>query len=253
MNHLDICGQMNEKSWYSNWFDSPYYPMLYSHRSDEEAEYFLEKLMTVLSMRPGERVLDLACGRGRHSRYLHQKGMKVTGLDLSPASIKEALKFEAKDIEFCVADMRSFHFDYKFDWILNLFTSFGYFETIAENLEVLHSVNAHLQKSGTFILDFLDLDCVRKNLVPTETIVRDHVEFHLNRSIESGFVFKRIKVIDAGNTYEFEERVQALDKKQLMEMLNAAGLTLIRTFGDYNLNIHRPGISARLILLAVKN
>jgi len=250
---LDICGQMNEKSWYSSWFDSPYYPLLYSHRSDEEAEFFLENLMTVLGMHAGERVLDLACGRGRHSRYLHQKGMKVTGLDLSPASIKEALEFKVPDIEFYVADMRSFQFDYKFDWILNLFTSFGYFETIEENLEVLHSVNSHLQDSGTFILDFLDLDCVRKNLVPNEIIVRDNVHFQVNRSLESGFVYKRIKVIDAGNTYEFEERVQALDKKQLMQMLNEAGLTLIRTFGDYNLNVHQPGISARLILLTVKD
>src|SRR5687768_1289478 len=110
--------------WFESWFDSPWYPILYSHRDHAEAEAFVENLLKTLAPAPGARFLDLACGRGRHARFIHRRGFDVTGLDLSTASIADARLFEEPGLRFAVQDMRH-PFPGTYDYILNLFTSFG--------------------------------------------------------------------------------------------------------------------------------
>src|SRR5688500_2509825 len=117
-----------EQEWFSTWFDSPYYHILYNNRDEQEAEQFMDKLLAYLHPKPHEKVLDLACGKGRHSVYLNQKGFDVTGIDLSEQSIAYARQFENERLHFAVHDMREVYQPETFDFILNLFTSFGYFE-----------------------------------------------------------------------------------------------------------------------------
>ena len=80
------------KEWYKEWFSSPYYEILYHKRNEEEAAAFIQRLLQYLNPEPGSRMLDVACGKGRHSSELADMGFDVTGIDLSEPSISEALK-----------------------------------------------------------------------------------------------------------------------------------------------------------------
>ena len=126
-----------EKVWYSEWFDSEYYHLLYQERDYTEAAKFLDKLLSALDVQPREKVLDLACGRGRHSIYLSTKDLLVTGIDLSAKNISQASEEENERLHFAVHDMRESYKERYFDYVFNLFTSFGYFESDAENVMVL--------------------------------------------------------------------------------------------------------------------
>ena len=81
---------MPPKEWFRDWFDSPYYDLLYKYRDEEEAWQFTKKLVEHLHAKPGEKILDVACGKGRHSRSLAEMGYDVTGFDLAPGSIQYA-------------------------------------------------------------------------------------------------------------------------------------------------------------------
>jgi len=120
------------KKWFQHWFNSPYYHILYQQRDHAEAEFFIDNLCAYLKPAANARLFDIACGRGRHSIYFNSKGFDVTGIDLSIASIKYAKQYENKQLHFYVHDMRYLFYVNYFDIALNLFTSFGYFETDQE-------------------------------------------------------------------------------------------------------------------------
>lgn len=238
-----------ETPWFASWFDSNFYHTLYQHRDETEAERFIQSLVAHLSPAPGTRVLDLACGRGRHARQLHSLGMQVLGVDLSPASIADANK-EAKDgLAFKVQDMRD-PFPGKFGLILNLFTSFGYFENTSDNRKVLENVAEALEPNGVFVLDFMNVEKVLRNLVPAESKEMDGVFFEISRALEDGVIVKRIHVNDNGMHEDYAERVQALGRDELEEMMMAAGLELTETWGGYDGAAFDPAHSDRLVMFA---
>ena len=123
---------MSEQAWYKDWFNSPFYHKLYFERDEKEAAAFISTLIDHLKPGPGSYMLDIACGRGRHSRFLAEKGFNVTGIDISFDSIAFAKKFEKANLEFYQHDMRlPFRVNY-FHYAFNFFTSFGYFKTRRE-------------------------------------------------------------------------------------------------------------------------
>ena len=97
---------MKQKEWFREWFDSSWYHKLYFERNEHEAQQFLSRLINYLKCAEGSRMLDVACGKGRHSIQLAGKGFKVTGIDLSEDSIREAKEHENENLEFFVHDMR---------------------------------------------------------------------------------------------------------------------------------------------------
>ncbi len=113
------------RCWFENWFDSPYYHVLYKHRDFSEAELFIDKLIKYFNPNSNSRFLDLGCGKGRHSIYLNKKGYNAVGIDLSEENIAGASQFENENLKFCVEDMRNMDRTNQFDYVLNLFTSFG--------------------------------------------------------------------------------------------------------------------------------
>jgi SAM-dependent methyltransferase len=239
-----------KKDWFVNWFDSPYYHLLYSHRDYKEAELFLDNLLGQIEVRPNASVLDLGCGKGRHSIYLQGKGFEVTGIDLSVESIEEARKMVDARLNFLVADMRTFSLNRKFDCVMNLFTSFGYFETIEDNLKVIGNVRNHLEPGGLFVLDYFNSACVRKHIPFSTEMFREGVHFSIRKYEEDEFVVKEIKLTDGDHKETFLERVQLLTKEVLCQMLTESGLQVKSTFGDYHLNPFFENESERLIIIA---
>lgn len=238
------------KQWYEEWFDSNYYHILYKNRNTHEAAQFLEKLREVIIPNKNSHVMDLACGRGRHARYLSGMGYIVTGVDLSSQSIAYAKQFENQNLKFHVHDMRNDFGRLNFDHVLNLFTSFGYFENENDNLLVLKNVHRALKKQGTIIIDFMNALKAIETMVEKEEKEIDGIKFHIKRWVDGLYIKKQIKILDQDKEFVFEERVQALKLEHFKTYFEKAKLKLIRTFGDYDLNEFDEKSSNRLILLA---
>lgn len=236
-------------TWFSDWFDSPYYHLLYSNRDQKEAKAFILRLMNYLGLPGGSSVLDLACGKGRHSKTIASLGMQVVGLDLSPSSIEEANQEANENLSFLVGDMRNLTFDQDFDLVVNLFTSFGYFTRLSDNSLVLEGVKRALKPGGTFVLDFFNGTKVKNTLVKNEVVQRGSIDFELNRSIEDGRVIKDIRFHDKED-HHFQERVQLIFPDDFKDMLQRSGFEIIHTFGSYSLDAFNEQRSDRFILIA---
>lgn len=238
--------------WYRSWFDSPYYALLYSNRDDAEAASFIDAIMNHCMIPSGSEILDLACGRGRHSRYLHSKGFSVTGIDLSEESIKEASQYQTEGLQFVHGDMREIKIDRCFDVVLNLFTSFGYFENPDDNLKVLQGVERHLKSRGFFLMDYFNSEKLRHvEFQPTE-IRKEEVVFRISKEIGKDKIVKTIEIDDHGKTSRFQEMVSLFCRDQLTEMIESAGLRIAQVYGDYHLGSFNNEKSDRIILISNK-
>lgn len=240
-----------ENEWFKYWFDSKYYHILYRNRSQNEANYFIENSISKLNLDLNQNILDLGCGKGRHAYKLSQHFKRVTGLDLSPKSIRDAKELKKENLEFHVMDMRSFKFSKPFNYIFNLFTSFGYFEDINQNLDVLNCCYNNLEDNGKILIDFLNPSLIKKKIVVKETKQINNIVFNLNKSIVNDYIVKDIEILDQEKQMHFQEKVQLLEKENFIEMFNKSGFELISTFGDYHLNEYTNN-SERLILWAKK-
>ena len=240
--------QKETNNWFASWFDTPYYHILYKDRDNEEAQLFMDNITQYLNLPENAKILDLACGSGRHSIYLNQLGYDVTGADLSENSIAVASKHSNDTLHFVVHDMRE-PFDEKFDAIFNLFTSFGYFEDDNDNLKTLKAICASLDEYGFGVIDFMNVDHVIQNLVPEEVKTVEGIDFHIKRYVADGHIFKEIDFEDKGEKYHFTERVQALKLEVFEAMMEEAGIYLLDIFGDYKLKKFYRNESERLIMV----
>lgn len=241
-----------EKEWFDEWFDSPYYHLLYKHRDEDEAKEFIDRLTSYFKFKEGERAVDLACGKGRHSVYLAGKGLDVTGLDLSMKNINLASRIEMHNLHFRVHDMRKEFADEEYDYVFNLFTSFGYFDTHEENAQTICAASKALKMGGYLLIDFLNPQVVIDQLVPTEKKVIDHIEFKISRYLENGFIVKNIQFDEDGQSYFFQERVKAIKREEFMDYFQKAGLEVIDTFGNYALEKYELHESSRMIFVVQK-
>ncbi|MCF6306912.1 MAG: class I SAM-dependent methyltransferase [Flavobacteriaceae bacterium] len=240
--------QKDTENWFASWFDSPYYHILYKDRNDQEAGAFMTHLTSFLKLATDAEILDLACGKGRHSRFLSNLGYQVTGVDLSPQSIAFAKQFENENLKFEEHDM-SLPYPKKFDAVFNLFTSFGYFEREEDNLKTIKAIKTELKDNGFGVIDFLNAESVKQTLVPSETKIVDGITFQIRRKIENGFILKNIRFNHNNQDYNFTERVKAISLSDFKTCFKAAGVQLIHCFGDYQLNEFNETTSNRLILI----
>ena len=237
--------------WFESWFDTTYYHKLYKKRDFVEAERFIKNLFQFLN--PGEkaRVLDLACGKGRHAIFVNSLGYDTTGVDLSKNSIKHAKEFENETLRFFRHDMRDQLDQSNFDVVLNLFTSFGYFENKAENEQVIAAISASLKSDGYLVIDFFNANQVLANLVECEEIQRDELKFQISKEIIDGKVVKHIRFDDKGKSYHYQEKVQLLALKDFKHFLSQANFSIEHIFGNYDLEPFNNN-SDRLIIIAKK-
>jgi ubiquinone/menaquinone biosynthesis C-methylase UbiE len=242
--------KFTEEKWFATWFDSVYYHTLYSNRDEKEAQVFIEKLFFVIKTPNHSRILDLACGKGRHSFTIANLGMDVLGIDLSPSSIQEASKSEYASLQFVEGDMRMLQFNQEFDVVVNLFTSFGYFENLSDNEKVLDGVKRSLKNGGLFVLDFFNGVKVEKDLVKNESLIRGGVRFDISRKVENGRVIKDIRFDDKGKSHHFQEKVQLIYPQEFMSMLENSGFEIIHTFGTYQLDAFEKATSDRFITIS---
>jgi SAM-dependent methyltransferase len=240
---------MKTKDWFTDWFNTSYYHILYKERNDTEAQLFIKNITALLDLDKSTHILDLPCGKGRHSVFLNSLGYIVTGADLSENSINLAKNHENDTLHFEVQDMRT-TFNNKYDAVFNLFTSFGYFEDDKEDLLILQNIKNGLTTNGYFVFDFLNAHLVKENLIAAETKVVDAITFNIKREISNGFIEKHISFFADGKNRAYTERVKYLDLPKMTSYLEKVGFKIEKTFGDYDLNNFDAKNSKRLIIVA---
>jgi SAM-dependent methyltransferase len=243
---------LETREWFGKWFDSPYYHILYKHRDHEEAKAFIDQLISYFGFQKEDRILDLACGKGRHAIYLNKKGFDVVGLDLSHHNIESAQRFENEHLKFDVHDMRVPWPGEKFDYTLNLFTSFGYFDVPGENQQAINSITEGVKEGGKLLIDFLNPYTVINKMLPDEVKKVNGIDFHIMRYLEGEYIIKDIRFEDNGRNYHFKEKVKAIRRIRFLEYFEHAGLEVIDLFGDYELNPYFAGKSERMIFVLRK-
>lgn len=241
-----------EKFWYENWFDSEYYEILYKKRNYSEAKIFITNIFNHLNIKMNSKILDIGCGKGRHCFILSKKGLKVDGIDLSSRNINYAKKKENKNCSFYVHNMINSFKKMEYDYVFNIFTSFGYFKTFQDNEKVFKSCVKNLKDDGIFILDFLNSEYIVKNLIKSETKKVSKIEFNIKREITKDQIIKYINIRDCDKVFNFKEEVFKLYLKDFKEMATRQGLKIHNIFGDYKLNKFKPEESKRLILIMKK-
>lgn len=243
----------DKKEWFNEWFDSPYYHILYENRDNNEAKIFIKNLADYFGFKKGEKVLDLACGKGRHSVNLNKLGLDVIGLDLSGHNIAFAKQFENRSLHFFKHDMREPYDVCCFEYVLNLFTSFGYFDTSEENEKAVIAAEMALKPGGHFLIDFLNPYKVIHHLIPEEIKTAGGIGFHLKRYVKDGYIIKDIRFEDKGRQYHFREKVKAIRRVEFLEYFKMAHLDLIDIFGNYELDSYVKDVSERMIFVLNKN
>lgn len=245
---------MAEKEWYKAWFSSPFYHKLYFEHDENEAQKFILRLLEYLNPQPGSRILDVACGRGRHSKFLAAQGFDITGIDLSFDSIEYAKQFEAENLHFYQHDMRLPMWSNYFDYALNFFTSFGYFATRREHDDAIRTIAKSLKNEGILLFDYLNVHYVEERLVHDEIKTIGETQYEIHRWMDKDHFYKGIRVIDPSfdEPKEFTEKVAKLSLGDFTDMLSFQNLQVVDVFGDYNLNGYDVRKTPRMILVGKK-
>ena len=239
----------NNKEWFASWFNTSYYHILYSHRDYSEAQEFMQNIVAFLQLKKeDDLLLDLGCGKGRHSIYLNSLGFKVVGADLSKNSINEAKKHENNRLKFIEHDMRN-PFINKYKAILNLFTSFGFFENDSEDIAILQNIKNGLKPNGIAIIDFMNVKKVVPNLVKEEVQTISDITFKISRYLKGGFIVKEINFEAEGKQHTYFEKVKCLDLPKIKFYLDSVNFKIKHTFGNYQLDDFNEETSDRLILV----
>src|SRR2546423_15352754 len=154
-----------DSDWWRPWF-GPSYLALYDQTLQERPPLEFDRLGALLQLRPPQRILDLPCGQGRHAIELARRGYEVDGMDISPFLIqvaRERAQAAGVQVRWLSGDMRQPIEDLKFDLILNLFTSFGYFAEDDDDRQVLAVAARMLAPGGRFVLEVINGERVMAN------------------------------------------------------------------------------------------
>lgn len=241
------------KAWYEESFGKDYL-IVYKHRDYAGAYREVRAMSAWLAMPKGASVLDLCCGTGRHALALADFGYRVTGMDLSPDLLAEAKRNDPEGrVRFIRGDMRRVPLDESFDAVVNLFTSFGYFDRDEDNRRVLGEISRLLRPGGRWLIDFLNPGFVARNLVPHSERQEDGVRIVERRRIEAGFVRKEITLIGPDDRERrYREQVRLYELDDFRAMLKPAALRLEQVYGGYDSMPYDPQTSPRMIMIGTR-
>lgn len=225
--------------WFKEWFGAEYLA-LYAHRDSREAAKQIDFLLEHVDLAPGARILDIACGPGRHTSELLRRGFSPVSIDLSEALLQRAAEAtEGLNAKLVRADMRYLPFaDRCFQGALSMFTSFGYFESDAEHLRTLIEWRRVMASGATLVVDVANRAAVHRSLTPHSSKQTRELRFIERRSLsrDGKYVIKNIEVeaLQGDSLKQYTERVRLFEESELREMLGAAGFRVLKTFGNFD-------------------
>jgi len=241
--------------WFKDWFNTKEYLEVYQHRDEADAKELFGLIINSIEIPEGGKILDLACGAGRHSILFAKKGFNVTAVDLSENLLEVGRTNASREtvkIRFIEADLRHFWLGEKFDLVVNLFTSFGYFENDEENFSIFAKASGLLKPGGFFVLDYMNRGYVENSLVKESSEQIAGEVIIQKRRIEGDRVIKDIIISKNGNTKTFIESVKMYRFNELKKAITEKGLAIKETFGDFKGNKYIEESSPRIIIIAQK-
>ncbi len=243
------------KAWFEDWFNTEEYLNVYKHRNEEDAKELVELILENIDIPRNSKVLDLACGPGRHSILFAQKGYKVSAVDLSKNLLKVAFDSAVKssvNVNFIEADLRNLCIKPKFELVVNLFTSFGYFQDDKENYKLFGRAFYFLNDNGYFILDYFNKNFIEKNIIPRSEDYIGHHKIIQERKIEGNRVIKKITILNNNTERHFMESVRMYSKDELMNEIEKRGFKVQKIFGGIRGRTFDLETSPRIIIIARK-
>ncbi len=243
------------RPWWETFFGPDYLKQYEVDLARTAAE--VDAVEKILHLRKGARILDLACGAGRHSIEFAKRGYAVTGYDLSEELLEAARSSAAKakqTVDFSRGDMRALRYRAEFDAVVNMFSSFGYFDSVEDDRKVLAGVARALKPRGKLLMERFNRESLAYEL-PMQgwrvgedgSVILQEDTFDLLR----GRYDTRQIVIDRAGTREHLGSVRAYTLPELKDLFDAAGLSIHRVLGGLDLSPYRAR-SRRLVLYAVK-
>ncbi len=241
-----------EKNWFKDWFASEDYLKVYCHRDIKDAQNLSDLIIENLNPKNDDIILDSACGAGRHGLYLASKNYRIIGFDLSITLLKKAkedAEYKNINIPLLKADIREIYFGKKIFAVLNLFTSFGYFNTDEENFRFIRNSYGFLRDDGYFVLDYFNKNYLLNNLVPESNKIVDGISINEKRFLENDRVIKKIELCSNGIRKDFIESVRLYGFNEIVEKFLHIGFKVNKIFGEYNGAVYDEENSPRLIII----
>ncbi len=224
-------------AWYVDWFNSDEYLAVYKHRDQLEADEFATTIIKNLNLASGCETLDLACGAGRHAIAFAKHGHKVTAVDLSPRLLevgRESVAGSGLNVEFVRANILTYRPTHAYDLVLNVFTSFGYFENDEDNFGIFRTARASLKQSGIFVFDYFNINYINENFVPYTRQYIGKMVVEQSRSLDEETVSKTILIQSQTGLKAYRESVKLYNADTLVLQLEKAGFEILSLRGNYN-------------------
>lgn len=257
---------MNKSNWWQTLFDKKYLDTYLDYLTPEKTKQEVDFIEQKVNLKSADKILDLACGHGRHAIELARRGYKVVGLDYSEPFISKA-RHDAKkagvEVKFLQGDMKNLPFKQEFDVVITVFTTFGYFND-EQNQKVLYEINKALKPGGKFLIDVISGEAVLKRFKEEGEKVGNLLK--IPRTFEAGgftidetelFDLKEQQIhthrewVDEGEKQEYDYYLKVYTVPQYKNMLIKAGLEFKELWGDFNGNPHGKE-NIRTIILANK-
>jgi SAM-dependent methyltransferase len=241
--------------WYKDWFSSEFYTSVYAHRNDSDAKLLSDLILLKVELNKDDYILDAACGAGRYSKIFASLGFNVVGFDLSLVLLNMAQRDNPhfnKNQFLINSDIRTTYFKKKFNLIINLFTSFGYFQTEKDNFRFFENALEFLEENGVVVFDYFNSTIVKRSLVPYSEKNVNGFLVKETRSIQDNRVIKNIDVTGNNSTLSFLESVALYDSHFLIDKFNSLGYNIIDVYGDYKGSQFNRDNSERIIIFMKK-
>jgi SAM-dependent methyltransferase len=241
-----------DSEWWRSWF-GPGYLALYDDYLAERTPVEIDRLEALLGLRPPLRILDLPCGQGRHAIELARRGYDVTGVDLSPFLLKvadERARADGVRVRWLAGDMRQPIAGERFDVVLNLFTSLGYFADEADDRKVVDAAAAMLVPGGRFLLEVINGERLMARFEERGWFTVGQAAVVERRSLDRTarrMVVERT-VTTPNDTEVNLHAIRLYDGRDVSAILRSAGFGRVDLYGDWS---GEPLTSESLRVLAV--
>jgi SAM-dependent methyltransferase len=241
--------------WWQKYFDEHYLKVY--KELEKETSREVESIVKMMDLKPKAKILDLCCGYGRHSIEFAQRGLKVTGYDLSDFFIQKAKKDSLDlglEIEFVKGDMRKLPFDRQFDAVVNIFTSFGFFDRELDDLKVTRGVSRALKKGGLFLLDLKNREYLIRNFQRRRWRQEEDfimLEDNFLDLFTSRWELTRTLLFGNGRKKENSFSLRMYTFTEILNLLKRSGFILESVYGDFDFREYSLD-SPRMILISRK-
>lgn len=245
----------------AEWFDNDsfwedMFPKLFAAEHWENAPYEAVDIINLLGLQKGDKLLDLCCGPGRHTLEFARLDIDVTGVDKSGRYLKTAREkadTQGLKVTLIESDMKEYRTEDSFDAVINLYTSFGFYENLSDEIKILKNMHSSLKKGGKMLIDLLGKELLASIYKERDWQEIDGILFLEERTITPNWekIHNRWIAIKDGKRRDYNFELRLFSGVELKNLLLEAGFSSVELYGDLDDSPYDTNAS-RLIAIATK-